>query len=107
MVSDAVIIAIVGAVSSTMALVLTLLINKRTERIARKTDVIETTQKVMHEDINGRITQLIAAKDEVIGAKDATIAGKQDLSEATGKAAGMAEKQIEIDKLNKDSKPKE
>lgn len=106
MVSDAVIISIVGAVSSTLALVITLLINKRTDRIEKKTKLIETTQNVMHTDINGRITQLIAAKDAVIDSKDATIAGKQDLSEATGKAAGIAEKQIEIDKLNKDSEPK-
>lgn len=96
MVSDAVIISVVGAVSSTMALILTLLINKRTDRIARKTEDIESKQTVMHNDINGRITQLLAAKDE-------TIAGKQDLSEATGKAAGIAEKQVEIDKLHKDS----
>ena len=43
--------------------------------------------------------------EKLIVEKDATIAGKETISALKGKAAGMAEKQIEVDQLNKDSQP--
>lgn len=52
--------------------------------------------KKIERNTDGMVTTMLAGKEEESQAK-------QNLSEATGKAAGIAEKQIEIDKLNRES----
>lgn len=53
------------------------------------------SQKI-EKNTDGLVSTLIAGKEE-------TSQAKQDLSEAIGKEKGIAEKQLEIDKLHKDS----
>lgn len=64
--------------------VMTYLTFRRTGRIEKNTD--------------GLVAAALKAKDE-------TSAAKQVASKAEGKAEGIAEKQVEVDQLNKDSEP--
>ena len=84
--SDAIVIALIGSISTTAGIVITGLLNiQQGKKIVSKV-------KDYHEEVNGKMERLL----------DTT----QALGEATGKAEGIAEKQPEIDQLNKDSTPK-
>lgn len=88
--SDAVMIALIGSISTTLGIITVAYLNTRQNKnIANKVDEVK-------KNTDGLVTAALSAKDE-------TSEAKQALSKAEGKAEGIAEKQPEIDKLNKDA----
>ncbi len=85
--SDAVLIAFIGSSSTTVAVIVSAWINaKGNKKIVAKVDVL-------HDQVNGKMEKLLDTTEK--------------LANATGKAEGIAEKQVEVDQLNKDSQPKQ
>lgn len=89
MISDIVIVSIV----TTIGMVITAMINKSGLKV-----------------VSGKVDQVKHQTDglveKLLDAKDATIVDKEAISKAQGNKEGIAEKQKEIDQINKDSTPK-
>ena len=77
MVSDIVLVAIITAIPSMAAVVVSLITKNKVDKV--------------HKEMNGM--------------KDALVKGAGELGKEQGKAEATAEAKIEIDKLNKDFKP--
>lgn len=88
MISDAVYISVVTVVGG----IATMVVKKLLDRLDRKVDSMLQKTDEVHKQINGKMERLL----EVTGAKE----------RAEGKAEGIAQKQGEVDQLNKDSTPK-
>jgi hypothetical protein len=84
--SDAVIIALIGSISTTAGIIVSSWINSNGNRkISHNVDAY-------HKEVNGKMETLLDAKEK--------------LGQATGKLEAIAEKQPQIDELNRELKPK-
>ncbi len=84
--SDAVLIALMGSISTTVGIVVSSWFNAKGNR------KISNNVEDYHKEVNGKMEMLLDVKEK--------------LGNATGKLETLAEKQPEIDKLNRDSEPK-
>lgn len=79
--SEAGIISLIGSITTTAGIVLVAWLNSRQNKLISE----------VKKNTDGLVTTLLAGKEE-------TSQAKQDLSEAKGHAAGLAEKAAEIEK---------